>query len=162
MTRRLLLLAATTLLASTSLGCATFTNGSLFSRDESVTKPEQPVVQGDRVVVEMYPHDGPPRRTILPLKPGDLVGQALQGAGAIDAFKRMTITIVRTPARGQRHKMDVTYDRYKRRVVTSQDYALYPNDRIIVREEVTSPLDGLFERFGEVGSRLGDRAQRMR
>lgn len=153
---RYLLLAAIPLGLLLSSGCSMLDLKSNWLAGE---KPltELPAVTGDRVFIELYPEKGSPMKTVLPLKPGTVVSQALQRSGTLDRFKRMDVTLIRKSPQAGEIKMELPYEHSKRRIEPRYDYALYPNDRVVVEERVATALDDLMR---SVGGGLFDRYHR--
>jgi len=48
---------------------------------------------------------------------------------------------------GTRHKLDIRYDAKKNHVVSAFDYALHPNDLLVVREESATSLDNMLKKL---------------
>jgi hypothetical protein len=93
----------------------------------------------------------------MPLSEGATVQTALDFSKATRKFRRMDIYVLRTPPSAgnvpaQAQKMQVEFNRKRHRVDPEYDYALYPNDRIVVQEDPTTFFDEAIE---AVAGRLG-------
>ena len=71
-----------------------------------------------------------------------------------ERFRRIKLQLVRAAPRGRSiHKLDVAWDRGKKRVPPSHDYAIHPNDRLMVIEDTSTVIDDMLARltgpFGE-------------
>lgn len=77
------------------------------------------------------------------------VQTALERSGATEKYRSMDIMVYRVVKEsGQGLKLPVEFDRQKKSVAPEHDYAIHPNDRIIVRSSSTNPLDKLVDSFG--------------
>ena len=74
------------------------------------------------------------------------VQEVLQRSGAIDKFRNMEITIMRVVKEtGQGIKLPVDYQSGKKTVRTEQDYAIHPNDRIMIVSQSNNALDKIVD-----------------
>lgn len=128
-------------LAVTASGCATFSPGWNDSALETASTAPQP--QG-MYKVELRPHRGERERVEIPFSGVPYVQQALKESGAIKRFRRMEVEIVRT-AQGTPQKMRSSYDHVHKQVPIEWDYALYPNDLIIVTEDPSTMFDDMVQ-----------------
>ncbi|MDG1873850.1 MAG: hypothetical protein P8J27_08060 [Mariniblastus sp.] len=70
------------------------------------------------------------------------VQTALERSGAIDKFRGMEVTLMRVVKEsGRGLKLPVEYQAGTQQVTSSQDYAIHPNDRIMVQSRSKNPLD---------------------
>lgn len=70
------------------------------------------------------------------------VQTALERSGAIEKFRAMDITVMRVVKEsGKPLKLPVVYSGSKKTVRPEQDYALHPNDIIMVNAQTKNPLD---------------------
>ena len=77
------------------------------------------------------------------------VQTALERSGAIKKFRNMEITVLRVVEEtGRGLKMSITYKPAKKSVSPEQDYAIFPNDRILVKEVSNSMLDKMVDSVG--------------
>ena len=77
------------------------------------------------------------------------VQTALERSGAIKKFRDMDITVLRiVEETGRGLKMPIRYDAGKKSVSPEQDYALFPNDRILVESVSNSMLDKMVDSVG--------------
>ena len=74
------------------------------------------------------------------------VQTALERSGATSKFRGMDITLMRVvEENGRGLKLPVDYQGNKKMVRTEQDYAIHPNDRLIIKPKSNSPLDGVID-----------------
>ena len=103
------------------------------------------------ITVEIYGYDSNPQRVQVPIQPGMRISHAIKSTGVADEFNRMDITLVRIPPGSQMpHRMDVKFDTAKRSVEPVLDYALQPNDRLVIEQDTSTILDDLLSRFGDL------------
>jgi hypothetical protein len=76
------------------------------------------------------------------------VQSALERSGALDRFRNMDIEVYRVVKESNRGlKLNVSYDGRSKTVTPDYDYALHPNDRIVVTSKTNSALDKLVDSF---------------
>jgi len=74
------------------------------------------------------------------------VQTALERSGAISKFRGMDITLMRVVKEsGRGLRLPVEYQGDTKTVVSSQDYAIHPNDRIIVDAQTRNPIDKIVD-----------------
>jgi len=100
-----------------------------------------------------------PKLEQMTLESGSTVQQTLEKAKLVKKFRRMDISIVRV-INDQRAKMDVKYDHKNAHVDPLYDYALHPNDHLIVQEVNRTALDDMLESLGPLGRLPPPRAER--
>jgi hypothetical protein len=106
-----------------------------------VATPENP-----GFTVEFHASDARPQRLKLPLQEVTYIQGALEQSGALQRFARMKIHLYRRlPNRIGEHKLDIAFDRGKRRVEPSFDYAIRPGDRLVIIEDTSTALDDMLE-----------------
>lgn len=144
------IVALATLAAS---GCATMTlPGFPGLADLPATAAAQPAPGMPSVTVEFRSPEVRTKRMQLPYTAGMTVQTAMEQSRATKHFRRMTVALVRTnPPHGRPHKMDIEFNSAKGRVHFTHDYALYPDDRLIVTEDTSTPLDDLISRIPGLG-----------
>jgi len=77
------------------------------------------------------------------------VQMALEESGAIQKLRNLDVWILRVVAEsGQPLKMDVRFDPAKKVIAPEQDYAILPNDRIVVKPKSDNMLDKMLESVG--------------
>lgn len=77
-----------------------------------------------------------------PITKGMTIDDVLVATRAKQKFRHMEIKIIRKVAStGQVLKMPVDFKASNRTVKSQQNYAIHPNDQILIRQVVTSPLD---------------------
>lgn len=112
--------------------------------DPSMAMPP-PVTNQPTIVMEVIPANGSPKRAQLPLEGPLTIQEALMKAGVTREFRRMNIVLHRTLPGGQVHKLDIEFDRRTRRVPDAYDYALRPQDRLIVTQDTSTAIDDMFD-----------------
>ena len=131
-------------LMSTSVGCTLF-QSSLWDKAEIPHAANQPVVPTYKVRVY---GNGKPTEFVGKLDANKTVQTALEESDTIDKFARMEITLAReVPGSTGRHKMPVTFDAKTRMVNITQDYALHPNDVVVIRKDTSGFLDGVIGKY---------------
>ena len=100
-----------------------------------------------------------PRIETVTLDGSMTVQQSLEKTNLTKAFRRMDIQILRM-AGDQRLKMDVKYEHNQAQVDPLYDYALHPNDHVIVREVTKTTLDDMMESLGPLGPAYNSPAPR--
>ena len=74
------------------------------------------------------------------------VQTVLERSGAIDKFRNMDITVMRVvKENGQGLRLPVDYQPGKKLVRTEQNYAIHPNDRILISSRANSTLDKVID-----------------
>ena len=135
----LLALLTTTTLAS---GCQGMLQG--FAPDLGETAVAETNSDGI-YIIEVRSGGGKPDTETLALSEGMTINQALEQAGVTKRRGDWDIELIRTnPDSGMRHKMNVSYDAKERRVPIEQDYAIYPNDHLVVNQIASNPLGDMF------------------
>jgi hypothetical protein len=92
---------------------------------------------------------GEPQRLRLPLEKGMLIEDALKAVGATREFHHMSLLVLRTLPDGKKMKLEIPYDKSKRGVEPAYNYALLPDDLILVEEISLSPFDSLLDALGD-------------
>ena len=74
------------------------------------------------------------------------VQTVLERSGAIDKFRDMEVTIMRVvKENGQGLKLPVDYQAGKDAVRPEQDYAIHPNDRIVIQANTNNAIDKIVD-----------------
>ena len=74
------------------------------------------------------------------------VQSALERSGAIEKFRGMDITLMRVVEEsGRGLKLPVEFEAGKKTVRSDQDYAIHPNDRIMVQARSKNPIDKIVD-----------------
>lgn len=132
-------------LALSLAGCATLDPArlGLGLAGSQATAPTPP--RGPMVAVEFHAADTKAIDVVpLPLTPNMTVQEALDQARASKRFRRLGIDLMRNANQtGEPHKMAIAWDNGKKRVAFSTNYALHPNDRIMVTENTDTALDDM-------------------
>jgi hypothetical protein len=106
--------------------------------------PEGPTYQ-----IEFREEGRQPQLVQLPLPEVLYIQQALEQSGAIRRFRRMKIELYRKLPNGGGHRLDIPFDRSKRRIPSAGDYAIHPNDRIVVTEDASTIVDEMLDTLGQ-------------
>lgn len=114
-----------------------------------------PAIAGPKYQVEFREKGKQPQLAQLALPDVLYVQQALEQSGALGRFRRMKIEIYRHLPDGGGHRLDIPFDRAKRRVPPAGDYAIHPNDRIVVTEDTSTVVDDMLESLGGPFSKSG-------
>jgi hypothetical protein len=151
-TRFLSLFASLALLVATSVGCTTLSLNGSGKLDASVAESEIETPQnGPFYLVEVRSLGDSPKVVKYPYRGDETVYNAIENIGGFKRFRRRTTHVIRkNEETGVRLKMEVRED--KKGITIDTDYALHPNDRVIVEEDgttmfhdaigqVTGPLD---------------------
>jgi hypothetical protein len=123
----------------------------MVNQSETGQAPTQ-TLQTSECSVVIQPARGKPQVMQVPITEGDTVQTALDHTKVTRRFRRMNIHVLRSP-RGQAaspaqvQKMQVEFDRKHREVKVEYDYALYPNDRIVVEEDTSTALNDMVEKL---------------
>ena len=110
-----------------------------------------------RCTIVMQPEKGRPEAVQVPLSEGATVQTVLDQSKAMKRFRRMNVYVLRKPAMDGKsprepQKMSVEFKRSGRQVEFDHDYALHPNDRIVVEENTSSMVDDM---VGTMADALG-------
>jgi hypothetical protein len=132
----------------------------MLSRSQG-EKNDQPADNGmatsdQTVVVELHREGGLAGRLRVPVKPGMVVQDALEGSGVIDRFDRMTIK-VRRFVKGQQSYLPLTavYDHDRDEVRPESNYAIQPGDILIVTEDTSSSSQDMLQQLlGPLGGAI--------
>ena len=92
--------------------------------------------------VRLQSHFGKGKTFQGPIDGPITVQTALERSGAVEEYRAMEITLMRVvKENGQPLKLPVIYRGSKKTVRPEQDYALHPNDVIVVTAKSNNPLD---------------------
>lgn len=120
-----------------STGCSTLNN---FSNAPVPTQPNTP--SNGVYQVEMTGGFGKTTKFQGQLTGPVTVQEALEAAGAVEKYRSMEIAVFRVIREsGQGLRMPVDYNSRSKSVSQEQNYALHPNDRIVVTSRSNNPLD---------------------
>lgn len=140
---RTLAFSALCFLLSTSTGCTMF--NSRLNKANITQAANQPAVPTYRVRVY---GKGKPTEFVGKLDANKTVQTALEESDTLNKFARMEITLAReVPGSAGRHKMPVGFDAQNRLVIITQDYALHPNDVVVIRKDTTGILDSFIGKY---------------
>ena len=115
-------------------GCQTLTT---LTGDKS---PLPPPTGQDTFTLEVRPSYGKAIRKQVPLTKDLRLQEALAMSNA--KFRNKDVFIVRViPKTDKKHKIPVVYDRANRRVTMETDYAILPDDLVVIAPDTTSSLE---------------------
>jgi hypothetical protein len=127
-------------------GCATL---AVFDKQAVPAKPESPSAAS--YFVEMHSQFGKPTVYQGEITKPTTVQEALDASGASDKYASMTIDLYRLLPDGNHIILPVEFQQKKKQVKYEQDYALHPNDRIIVLPKSSSVMDKFVDQvFGKL------------
>lgn len=140
---RLSLLTLVALVTLASSGCTSFRPSQLDVLGVFAPRRPSPPAPGEPAyTVVTVPSLGRVEEFAVPYDKAITVQEALQQTGAMYHFAQADIYIERmVPKAGKSHKLTVTYDTVAGRVSPETDYAIYPGDRLVVREDRTTLLE---------------------
>lgn len=107
-----------------------------------------PVAEIPKFYLELRADGRKPELVAMPLSGAMFIQQALDESGVSRRFGRMKIELYRKLSGGGGHKLDIAYDRAKHQVPAGSDYAIHPNDRIIVTEDTSNMFDDMLSSLG--------------
>ncbi len=140
-------------------GCAAFKSpaGPLLSnllggKAEAVVDAEA-VPASQKVVVEFNREKGLAGRVRVPVKPGMVIQDVLEGSGATDRFSRMTIKLKRRVDGSQGYlPITAVYDQGRNAVRPESNYAIRPGDFLVITEDTATSTDDMVQQlFGPLG-----------
>lgn len=143
--------AAASLLCVLLSGCQTFNAelNSLFGQEPQAA-PAQVAADpnGQKYYVEFRGDGQKPILVPYPLADAMVIQQALDRSNAFKKYRRAKIELYRQLPGGGGHKLPIEYDRGQRKIPPACDYALHPNDRIVVTEDTSTVLDDMLDSLG--------------
>jgi hypothetical protein len=107
--------------------------------------PAAPKAEVAKFQVEVRESGKQPELKQFPLPQTLYVQQVLDQSGVLRRFRRLKIEIYRQLPGGRGHRLDVAFDRAEHRVPPGADYAIHPNDRIVITEDTSTLLDDMLE-----------------
>lgn len=155
-TRRCLGTAGLLMAVSVLSGCAALDMGASNSLPVPASTDGAPPAS---ITLEIRAAGEKPRIEQVVLDGNTTVQQALEKAQLVKKFRRMDIYIVRVVG-DQRAKMDVRYEHARAHVDPLYDYALYPNDHVVVQQVTKTAFDDMLESLGPLGPLTGTSSSR--
>ncbi len=147
---RIFQLAVVATFAMACTGCVSVFPNLNTSAVPAVTNPETVANATANYYVEMHPVLGKPKVYTGVISKPTTVQEALEASGALKEYPAMLVDLHRRLPNGASHKLPVEFKKGKQ-VKYEQDYALHPNDRIVVQAKSNSPLDKIVVQvFGEL------------
>jgi hypothetical protein len=100
---------------------------------------------------------GKMKEVTVPVGPETRVQDALDAAKASKRFRNLDVVVIRAVSNAMEPqlKLQCRFDHKTRRIGWESDYAILPGDRILVREDKSTPLDDVLGSL--VGPMLGSR-----
>ena len=128
-------------------GCQTMNTEltSIFGAEPAIANAPPPPADGTKFFVEFRDDGRKPILVPVPLTNVTYVQQALEQTGAFKRYRRAKIELFRQLPQGGGHKLPIEYDRGKNQVPSGADYALHPNDRLVVTEDSSTIIDDMME-----------------
>jgi len=133
--------------AAGNSGCSTFHPRQLDVLHLFGPRRPKPPAEGEPAyTVLLVPASGTPQSFRMPADEPVTVQEALEQSGAMHEYARQEIFLERTiPGAGKSHRMNVSFDRATQAVAAENDYAIYPGDRLIVKEDTSTILEDSLE-----------------
>jgi hypothetical protein len=94
--------------------------------------------------VQVHPAGDKPSQAVFPLVQDTYIQSMLDQLGIAKRFRRVKVELYRPLAEGHL-RMDIQYDREERRVPPGYDYALRPNDQLVITEDPSTVVDDILE-----------------
>lgn len=138
-------------------GCANLTPSAALPFINQGTAEAEPAPTAT-CWVEMRPVSGKAKKIQLPITQDMRVDQVLDDSRV--SFRQMDVFILRqSPEDPNQHvKLEIRFDRDTGQVKWDTDYAIHPDDRIIVKEETLTVFDEAYNALlGPVMGRIGRR-----
>lgn len=111
--------------------------------------PKPPAPGAPAFTMEVMPALGRVDSYPMPLDEPLTIQQALEQTGMLNYFRRQEIYIERgVRGAGRPLRMTAEFDYSEQAVTPDTDYALYPGDKLVVKEDTTSLFDKTLEGLG--------------
>jgi len=137
--RRVVFLASASFLVLASSGCSFFAAGP-----SGGTQLVKQGADGPSYTVEYHPHKRRGWQKKFPMSGPTYVTGALEQAGAMKKLGDMNVSVIRN-VEGSNRTVAMAVTRKGRGVSPNTDYALHDGDRIVIKEDVSSPVDKLLD-----------------
>lgn len=125
-------------------GCGTFQAATLGpTPDPSIAQDTG--VPHATIQVELRQGESKRRVATVPFEEGWVLSDVVRRSGATRKFSGMDVHIERMGMRGEMIKLDARYDRGTKRISNKFDYAIHPNDRIVIIEDNSTMLERMFD-----------------
>jgi hypothetical protein len=126
-------------------GCQTMTTefSNLFGEEPLAAAAPPTNTDGPKFLVEFRDDGRKPILVPIPLTSVIYVQQALEQTGAFKRYRRSKIELFRQLPQGGGHKLPIECERGK--VPSGSDYALHPNDRLVITEDTSTIMDDMLE-----------------
>ena len=132
-------------LVAASVGCSSLQTSPANWDAQAMMPPPEEQDSEPRIVVELRETEEDPVRLKAPLKEGMVVQEALEGSGALRAFRRMDIVVVRPVPHDLPLRMPVNFDWVERQVSDATNYSLHPGDTVEVTEDSRTIIDRMVD-----------------
>lgn len=136
-------------LVAASIGLAAAGCQSLMLGDLTDNPKQQDAVlaaasDAEKYSIEFHSVDGKPERVEMPLQAPLFLQDALDNSEALAHFRREKIQLYRKTSESAPYtRLEVAYDRSKRRVFPESDYAIHSGDRLIITEDTSTFVDDM-------------------
>ncbi len=145
-------------LISFASGCTSLTPSKSLSGfwDDETAEAKVDLSHGPHCWVEIRPLSGESERVQLAVVPDMRMAQVIEQSNV--SYRHMDAYILRgSPDNpSQQVKLEIRFDRDSGKVKWDTDYAIHPNDRVIIKEEAFTVLDEAYNSLlGPVLGRIG-------
>jgi predicted membrane-bound mannosyltransferase len=139
-------------------GCAAMEPRSAGHLDAALADTPRAKAAPATYTAVLRANNGKMRKVVLPWTSETTVQTAVEQSGAARKFDNMTIVVERQPSpqAASTHRMDSGYDPAKNRVPAHLDYALHPNDSVLIADDPITLADQLVDAIlAPMGGLLG-------
>ena len=137
--RSMVFLACGWFICTMSIGCAV-----TGSQDRNLSELTQSEESRGIYVMEYQGNKSSGEMKEYPLVGDITVQQALEKAGMIKKVSTCELTLIRTvPGTQRRHKMKLEFLSRSRQVTPEHNYALHPNDHLVIAHVSQNPLEAM-------------------
>jgi hypothetical protein len=136
-------------LLSLASGCQAIDTNVASLLSPTADQAATPAIKEDAPTyyIEFRSEGGKSQAAAVPLTDVLYVQQALEQTKALKKYRRFKVEIYRPLPQGGGHRLPINYDRRKKRVDPGSDYAVHPQDRIVVTEDTSTVLDDMLEKL---------------
>ncbi|MDP6558317.1 MAG: hypothetical protein QGF59_18750 [Pirellulaceae bacterium] len=97
--------------------------------------------------VEIRASGKEPKKIRMSLDDATHVQKVLEHTGLVKQFRNMYIELSRKLPDSSRHKLEVRYDAKRNHVISAFDYALHPDDLLVVRQDSSTSFDRMLKKL---------------
>jgi hypothetical protein len=116
---------------------------SMFGDEPAIAAAPPPPADAPKFYVEFRDDGKKPVLVAIPLTDVVYIQQALEQTNAFKRYRRSKIELYRQLPQGGGHKLPIEFNRAERKVPSGSDYALHPNDRLVVTEDPSNMIDDM-------------------